>query len=159
MTGKAQTIPTTNDFPSLSTTNPAQQHRPQQTTAPTQKHTLRAEAPSWSPPAQVTQVNEEKINIHTNLESSFSEKEMGSGIRLGGGVFGPSRVEGRITITKKTRFQPNYIVAYMMEKMGWIEGFGLGVHLQGILDPIDTEPKYVRCNVMVEGGRAGIGFC
>ena len=89
----------------------------------------------------------------------YFEKEIRCGIRLGGGAFGPARAEGRQSITKKTVFVPSFAVQKMMEKMGYVEGMGLGVELQGILVPIDTDmPKNIRYNVNVEGGRGGIGY-
>ena len=88
----------------------------------------------------------------------YSEKEMGNGIRLGGGIYGPSRVEGRTTITKRTVFKPSDAVSTMMEQMGWIPGMGLGKDLQGRVEPVDTEPKFVRSHIHFEGGRRGIGY-
>ena len=118
-----------------------------------QKHTLNPKASVWAPmtPPPSTEPLVECVQ-HT-------EKMIRPGIRLGGGDFGPSRVEGRATISRKTVFKPNVVVQLMMERMGWIEGMGLGVELQGILVPIDTDmPKNIRFNVNVEGGRGGIGY-
>jgi hypothetical protein len=104
---------------------------------------LRAEASVWTPPVK---------------EQRYSELELGAGIRLGGGEYGSSRVLGRDTITKKTAFAPNAIVDGLMIKMGWVPGHGLGARLQGIVEPIDTEAKFVRYNINAIGGRCGIGF-
>ena len=111
--------------------------------------TLRGEASIWTPPVTPeTPVKEQR----------YSELELGVGIRLGGGEYGSSRVLGRDTITKKTAFAPNVIVDGLMIKMGWVPGHGLGARLQGIVEPIDTEAKFVRYNINAIGGRCGIGF-
>ena len=81
------------------------------------------------------------------------------GLTLGGGVYGPAQVEGRDIISKKTVFKPNRVVQTMMENMGWVPHMGLGAHLQGITEPIDTQPQCVRYTPYNEGGRGGIGYC
>lgn len=116
-----------------------------------QKHLLNPDAEEWSPMTPPPSTEPEPIQ--------YTEKTIRSGIRLGGGEFGPSCVEGRVTISRKTVFKPNSVVMGMMKRMGWIEGMGLGIELQGILVPIDTDmPKNIRYNVNVEGGRGGIGY-
>lgn len=124
-----------------------------------QKHTLNPKAPAWAP--MTPPPSTEPLPLTEPLVEcvQHTEKIIRPGIRLGGGEFGPSRVEGRDTISRKTVFKPNVVVQLMMERMGWIEGMGLGVELQGILVPIDTDmPKNIRFNVNVEGGRGGIGY-
>ena len=129
-----------NNFPSLGAVAKAEP-----------KHVLNPKAKEWTPITPPPSTEPEPIQ--------YTEKTIREGIRLGGGEFGPSRVEGRVTITRKTVFKPNAVVQAMMERMGWIEGMGLGVELQGILVPIDTDmPKNIRYNVNVEGGRGGIGY-
>lgn len=119
------------------------------------KHILNPRAVAWTPP---TPPPSTEPLVYPSTEE-FGELSLGSHIRLGGGVFGPSRVEGRSTISRNTVFKPNAAVQSMMKNMGWISGMGLGVHLQGILVPIDNDiPKNVRFNVRNEGGRGGIGY-
>ena len=78
---------------------------------------------------------------------------------LGGGSYGPAQVEGRDIISRKTVFKPNQVVQTMMENMGWIPDMGLGARLQGITEPIDTEPQCVRYFTRSKDGRGGIGYC
>lgn len=128
--------------------------------------TLNPNARAWVPPQPLTEPCTKKSEPLPSLppqptQESIKhfEKDIRQGIRLGGGAFGSSRVEGRQSITKKTIFIPSSTVHQMMEKMGYVEGMGLGVELQGILVPIDTDmPKNIRYNVNVEGGRGGIGY-
>ena len=86
------------------------------------------------------------------------EKQPIVGLTLGGGVYGPSPVEGRDMISKKTVFKPNKVIQAMMTNMGWIPGMGLGARLQGIAEPVDTEPQCVRYFPQSYGGRGGIGY-
>lgn len=145
--GNSRNTLSINNFPSLGAIKSSTTANTK--TAVKQQSSLNPNATEWVP----------KPNSEQNIHESFGELTIGSGIRLGGGVFGPARVEGRTTISRKTVFKPNSVVQSMMEKMGWIQGKGLGITLHGILVPIDTDvPKNTRYNVNVEGGRAGIGY-
>ena len=124
------------------------------------KHVLNPRAVAWTPPTPPPSTEPPTPQPPVEpLTEEFGELSLSSGIRLGGGVFGPARVEGRATISRKTVFKPNAAVQAIMENMGWIPGMGLGARLQGILVPIDTDiPKNVRFNVHNEEGRGGIGY-